>query len=58
VILPEEFIRDLANFEVAEVAELGDELAEKIRRDKADGYLVILMTAGPADGWLRKRYEK
>ena len=53
VILPEEFIEDLTNSEIAETAELGDELAKKIRRDVSDGYLVVLMTAGPADEWLR-----
>ena len=53
VIMPEEFIEDLTNSEIAETAELGDELAKKIRRDVSDGYLVVLMTAGPADEWLR-----
>ena len=41
---------------VAEAVELGDELAEKLRKDVKDDYLVILMTAGPADGWLRDRF--
>lgn len=56
VLLPEELIDGLANKDVAEVAELGDELAEKLREYVADGYLVILMTAGPADGWLREKF--
>lgn len=58
VLLPEELIDGLANKDVAEVAELGDELTEKLREYVADGYLVILMTAGPADGWLREKFGK
>jgi UDP-N-acetylmuramate--alanine ligase len=53
VLKPEDFIKDLANVEVAESAEIGDELAEKLKEYVKEGYLVILMTAGPADGWLR-----
>ena len=53
VITPEEFVRDLANFDVAETAVLDNELAMKLREYVARGYMVILMTAGPADGWLR-----
>ena len=58
VLSPEELISGLVNKNVAEVAELGDELAEKLREYVADGYLVILMTAGPADGWLREKFGK
>lgn len=57
VISPEEFVGELANSEVAEVAELGDELAGKLKEYVAEGYLVILMTAGPADGWFREVFE-
>ena len=56
VLTPEELIKGLSNSEVAEAVELGDELAEKLRKDVEDDYLVILMTAGPADGWLRDRF--
>lgn len=58
VLSPEELIGGLVNKNVAEAAELGDELAEKLREYVADGYLVILMTAGPADGWLREKFGK
>lgn len=57
VILPEEFIGGLENYEVAEPAELGDELAEKLKKYVYDGYLVLLMTAGPADGWFREVFK-
>ncbi len=57
IIEPEEFISGLKNREVAEVAELNDELKDKLKKYLADGYLVALMTAGPADGWLRKEFK-
>ena len=54
VIEPSELIEGLANSEVAEVAEMGDELMKRIEDYIEDGYLVVLMTAGPADEWLRR----
>lgn len=54
VITPEDFIKELANSEIAEPAELNDELKHQIQKYLADNYLVILMTAGPADPWLRQ----
>lgn len=54
ILNPEEFIRDLDNSEIAETAELSDELAQKLHHYIEEGYLIILMTAGPADDWLRK----
>ena len=58
ILKPLDFINGLNNAEVAEAAELNDELFEKIKKYRDDDYLVILMTAGPADEWLRKKYEK
>ena len=57
VIEPAEFIAELSNAEVAEPAEPNDALAEKLRQYVKDGYMVLLMTAGPADGWLRQIYN-
>ena len=56
VITPEEFVAELSNRDVAEPAELSDKLAEAVRKWLEDGFLVILMTAGPADEWLRGLY--
>ncbi|MBQ3353123.1 hypothetical protein IJG89_02150 [Candidatus Saccharibacteria bacterium] len=56
VIKPEEFIEELANKDIAEVAELDDELEAKLKKYVGEGYLVILMTAGPADEWFRKTF--
>ena len=50
VLSPEELF---AGIEVAEAAEISDELFREILEWRDKGYLVILMTAGPADGWLR-----
>lgn len=58
VLAPEELIEGLKNKNVAETVELNDELAEKLKQYIDDGYLVILMTAGPADGWLRNKFAK
>ncbi len=58
ILKPEDFIASLKNFEVAEAAEMGDRLKEEIEKYLADGYLVILMTAGPADKWLRENFDK
>ena len=56
IIEPEEFIAGLSNRDNAEKADLDDELAEKIKKYLADNYLVVLMTAGPADDWLRNEF--
>ena len=55
ILKPADFINQLNNAEVAEPAELDDELWEQIKKYRDDNYLVILMTAGPADEWLRKK---
>lgn len=54
VVKPEQFIDKLENKKVAEAAELDDELAEKVKEWHKKGYLVLLMSAGPADAWIRK----
>ncbi len=41
----------------AEAVELNDGLEERIREFLNEGYLVVLMTAGPADGWLREKFS-
>lgn len=58
VLTPTELISGLVNKDIAEVAELNDKLAEKLQKYIDDNYLVILMTAGPADEWLRGKFSK
>lgn len=58
VISPADFIASLSNAEVAEPAACNNSLAEALRQWRANGYLVILMTAGPADGWFREVFKE
>lgn len=53
ILMPEDFIESLENSGAGEPAEIGPELAEKIRALHDEGKLILLMTAGPADNWLR-----
>lgn len=56
VLSPEELSAELVNKDVVEVSELSEDLELKLRKLLVDGYLVILMTAGPADEWLREKF--
>ena len=58
VLTPEDLISVLDNREVAEAADLDDELEKKLREYLEQNYLVILMTAGPADEWFREKFSK
>ena len=58
ILKPLDFINQLDNAEVAEARELDDELWKEICKYKDEGYLVLLMTAGPADTWLREKLGK
>ena len=57
IIKPEEFIADLEGVD-AEVAELDVNLENKLKKYLDDGYLIVLMTAGPADSWWRGKFAK
>lgn len=54
VLKPADFIEVLSNKKVAVPAELTEKLGAELIKWHEDGYLVLLMTAGPADAWLRK----
>lgn len=58
VLTPEDLISELQNPEVAEAAEANDELAEKLKQLHRDNWLIILLTAGPADTWLRRVFTE
>lgn len=51
---PADFIAKLENKKIAEPAEMDEKLAEELKKWHDKGYLVLLMTAGPAHDWLRK----
>lgn len=54
VMAPKDFIENLENKKIAEASELDEELADKLKNWRKKGYLVLLMSAGPADAWIRK----
>lgn len=56
VIRPEDFIQCLSNGDIAEEAELDSELEKKLKEYLKKDYLVLLMTAGPADSWFREKF--
>lgn len=54
VLTPADFIAHLNNKKDAEAAELDERLGQELKKWHDKGYLVLLMSAGPADLWLRK----
>ena len=59
VLTPAELITSMNNPEIAEAAELNDELSETLHKLRDDGWLV-LMEAGGATGdeWLRREFAE
>ena len=53
ILQPVEFIARLSNSLAAEPAEVGKDLYEKLRKYLDDGYLLLFMSAGPLDAWVR-----
>lgn len=58
ILTREDLISQMENADIAEPAELGDVLATKIQHCLQQNYLVILMSAGPADKWLRELFGR
>ena len=56
VLTAQELASELKNKEVVEIVELDQALEDEVQEYLRQGYLVILMTAGPADGWLRQKF--
>lgn len=57
VLTPDDFIKSLTNSDAGEAAEIGEKLADTLRKLRDDGKLILLMTAGPADRWLREVFR-
>ncbi len=53
IITPEELISELDNKDIAVAAEANDSLAQELKKLHDEGWIVLLMTAGPADTWFR-----
>ena len=49
----DENFADAVGVNFAEAAEADEELADRLKQLREQGYLILLMTAGPADKWLR-----
>ncbi|MBP5656154.1 hypothetical protein J6X15_01050 [Candidatus Saccharibacteria bacterium] len=56
ILNPEELIDETETKDQTEAVELNAEFAEKIRQLRNENWLIVLMTAGPADGWLRENF--
>lgn len=53
VLTPDDLIMDLESPSVAKPVDNEETLVKWLRQDYADNYLIILLSAGPADAWLR-----
>jgi UDP-N-acetylmuramate--alanine ligase len=47
---------ELENKDVVECADINDELTQKVRDLQTKNWLIVLITAGPADNWLRENF--
>lgn len=57
IISPSEFIESLDHPEIGEPAEMNEGLKNELIDLRKEGYLILLMTAGPADTWLRQVFN-
>ncbi len=57
ILSPEELSEKTETKAQTEVAELNDDLAAKIHQLHKDNWLIVLMTAGSADSWLREQFK-
>lgn len=55
VLTPHDFIETLVNKDVAEAADLNDQLWDVIVRQREEGALVLIMGAGTIDQWVRDK---
>lgn len=58
VLKPRDLIKGLKNADVAVPTELTDEFFNELMNWHSAGYMIVLMTAGPADAWLREKLEE
>lgn len=56
VYTPEDFIDSLSNSKIASPANLDQKLILQLTELHRQGFLIILMSAGPADSWLRNQF--
>ena len=58
ILTPNELSDNTETKEQTEVVELDDDLAQKLHHLHDNNWLIVLMTAGSADDWLRKRFAE
>ena len=58
VLNQDELIMDLYSQSIAKVADLDELLLDNLRYDYEDNYLIVLLSAGPADTWLRDHLDE
>ncbi|MFV0484932.1 MAG: Mur ligase domain-containing protein [Candidatus Saccharimonadales bacterium] len=58
IIKSQELIATLSNAEKAQAADLDDALATTIKNLSSDNWLILLMTAGTADAWIRQQITR
>ena len=58
ILSPEQLIAGLDNAEKAEPVKLDDEFAGRLKALRAENWMILLMTAGPADAWFRKVFAE
>lgn len=56
ILSPEELIEETVTKDRTEIEDLDESFAEKIHQLHNQNWLIVLMTAGPADDWLRKQF--
>ncbi len=57
ILSPSDLISKLSNSKIAEAAELNTNLLQKIRKHLSQNELVVLLSAGDADKWLRQHFK-
>jgi UDP-N-acetylmuramate--alanine ligase len=57
VLTPESLTEDIANQDAVQIADLNNELWQKIESHVTNGDLVLCMGAGSIDGWVRDRLK-
>ena len=56
VLTQKTLIEQMNNKEIAEAVKLDENLANRLKELQKQGILIVLMSAGPADAWLRKLF--
>lgn len=53
ILKPEDLIQNITNIDCVQIADLNDDLWEKVQEERQKGKLILFMGAGKIDSWLR-----